>query len=115
MIAASLFSGLFWLWALLHLWHLCYTAGPIRTGTNALLRNTEVLMMVMTAGLTSNVCTCHYDDDDGDDGNDGHNDDGYDFRVGEQRMYLPVPLACSLLSSSPLQRSQGTVVSGFQL
>ena len=69
-------------------------------------------MMVMTAGLASNVnvCTCHYDD-----GNDGHNDDGYHFRVGEQRMYLPVPLACSLLSSSPLQRSQGTVVSGFQL
>ena len=51
MIAASLFSGLFWLWALLHLWHLCYTAGPIRTGTNALLRNTEVLMIVMAALL----------------------------------------------------------------
>ena len=107
-----LFSGLFWLWTLLHLWHLCYTAGPIWTGTNALLRNSEVLMMVMTSGLASNVCTCRYDDDDG---NDGHNNDGDDFRVGEQRMYLPVPLACSLLSSSPLQRSQGTVVSGFQL
>ena len=40
--------------------------GYAKTFLKGSLRNTEVLMMAMTAGLASNVCTCHYDD-----GNDG--------------------------------------------